>query len=158
MTQNNDVGLQTVIATAIPVLNFLNKHTLCLYRQLIDLVSYDVPSKNFRFTVNYLLNSLLYNARLVVSLRTSEVLYLYTAKDIFFGAVWLEREVWDMFGIFFKNNTDLRRILTDYGFAGHPLRKDFPLTGFYEVYYSVGEKRLRSAKVELAQEYRVFFF
>lgn len=135
---------------------FFNKHALCLYKQLVDLVAYDRPSKTSRFTINYNLSSILYTTNLILSVKTNELQEILTTSKIFQSAVWLEREVWDLYGIFFFENDDLRRILTDYGFTGHPLRKDFPLTGFIEVYYSYENHIIMFDQAELSQELRVF--
>jgi len=153
---NNNIVIKTDITNLKLALFFLNKHTLCSYKQLIDIAAEDTPKNSYRFRVNYILTSLLYNHKVILSVTTNELNYLPSATGIFQGACWLEREVWDLYGIFFKNNPDLRRILTDYGFPSHPLRKDFPLTGFSEIYYSLEKKRILTEKVELAQEYRVF--
>jgi NADH/F420H2 dehydrogenase subunit C len=134
----------------------LNKHTLFQYKQLVDIACYDFPGKKYRFSVNYILYSFKYNTRLIVIVKTNEVIPLPSITSLFKSANWLEREVWDLYGVFFDAHPDLRRILTDYGFSGHPLRKDFPLTGFVEVYYNDSKKRLRYEPVELAQEYRTF--
>ena len=153
---NNNITLKTNQSNVKIVLLFLNKHTLCRYKQLIDIAAEDVPTNSNRFTINYIISSITYNHRVLLSITTNELDYLPSAVSIFSSACWLEREVWDLFGVFFKGNPDLRRILTDYGFSGHPLRKDFPLSGFYEIYYSLDKKRILTEPIELAQEYRVF--
>ena len=154
--KNNDVELKTTPNNLRALLYFLQNHTLCQYKQLIDVICSDIPGKIRRFTVSYLLLSVRYNARLTVVVKTNDVLPLPSAVALYRSANWLEREVWDLYGIFFELHPDLRRILTDYGFNGHPLRKDFPLTGFLEVYYNDNTKRLNYEAVELAQEYRAF--
>lgn len=135
---------------------FLKNHTHTLFSQLIDLSFVDYPERKFRFEVFYLLLSLKYNTRYTVTSFTREGAYFDSISNIYPSANWYEREVWDMAGIFFRNHSDLRRILTDYGFKGHPLRKDFPLTGFVETRYSDSVKRVVYEKVSLAQEYRIF--
>ena len=154
--KNNDLEIKTTPNNLRALLYFLQKHTLCQYKNLVDIACSDVPGKNRRFTVSYLFLSLRYNARLVVVVKTNEVSSLPSVVNLFRSANWLEREVWDLYGVFFDLHPDLRRILTDYGFSGHPLRKDFPLTGFLEVYYNDSTKRLSYEPVELAQEYRTF--
>lgn len=135
---------------------FFKNHSLCCYQQLIEIAVEDQPAKRNRFRINYVLSSLIYSHRIIISLTSNELDYLPSVTKLYASAGWLEREVWDLYGIFFKDNTDLKRILTDYGFKGHPLRKDFPLTGFFELYYSLNDKRILSEPVELSQEYRVF--
>ncbi len=154
--KNNDLEIKTTSNNLCAVLYFLQKHTLCQYKQLIDIACSDVPGKRHRFSINYLLLSLRYNTRLTLVVKTNEVSPLPSVTVLYRSANWLEREVWDLYGVFFDLHPDLRRILTDYGFSGHPLRKDFPLTGFLEVYYNDSTKRLSYEPVELAQEYRTF--
>lgn len=151
-----NIVIKTSNNRLVTILLFLKNHSLCLYKQLIDIAAEDTPKHKNRFRLNYILSSILYNHRVIVSLNTNELTYLPSVTKIFSSAGWLEREVWDLYGIFFTGNTDLRRILTDYGFSGHPLRKDFPLTGFHEIYYSLEKKRILTEPVELAQEYRIF--
>jgi len=153
---NNDVEIKTTPNNLRSVLYFLKNHTLCKYKQLSEVICSDHPGKKRRFSVAYVLCSLHYNSYITVVVQTNEVLPIPSVTPIFSGAGWLEREVWDLFGIFFEEHPDLRRILTDYGFSGHPLRKDFPLTGFLEVYYNDSAKRMNYEPVELSQEYRSF--
>jgi NADH-quinone oxidoreductase subunit C len=129
-----------------------------LYATCVDVVGSDRPGKIFRFTVIYHLSSVKYSSRLSVVCHTNEVLPIFTLQSIFKSAVWSERELWDLFGVQILGCVDLRRILTDYGFRGHPLRKDFPLTGFLEIMYNDQSKTLNYEKVELTQEYRNFQF
>jgi len=140
------------------LLYILAMHTNTLFTSVIDIVTVDYPGKKNRFKVIYLLLSVDYNVRLRLSVETNEVDPLYSITGLFAGASWMEREVWDMFGIFFVAHPDLRRILTDYGFEGHPLRKDFPLTGYVELFYDDSKKRIVYEPVSLAQEYRNFDF
>jgi NADH dehydrogenase (ubiquinone) Fe-S protein 3 len=116
----------------------------------------DYPSKENRFELVYMLLSLPFNTRIIVKTFASEVTPVPSAVDLYKGANWMEREVWDMYGVFFTGHPDLRRILTDYGFEGHPLRKDFPLTGYVEVRYDDSKKRVVAEPLELAQAFRVF--
>jgi NADH/F420H2 dehydrogenase subunit C len=138
------------------VLLYLRDHTYSKYEVLIDIVGVDYPSRKERFEVNYLLLSVRYNSRLIVKCNVDEVTPIDSVTDIYKAAGWHEREVYDLFGIYFKGHPDLRRILTDYGFAGHPLRKDFPLTGYTEVRYDAVEKRVLYEPVEVTQEFRSF--
>jgi NADH:ubiquinone oxidoreductase subunit C len=125
-----------------------------LFSQLIEIAVSDVPGKKNRFSIAYLLFSYLYNVRCVLIVKTDEITPLESCTLLFKSANWLEREVWDMFGIFFSDHPDLRRILTDYGFSGHPLRKEFPLTGFKDLYYKEHIKKVAYVQVILAQELR----
>lgn len=142
----------------VALILFLKMHSLTQYDVLTDLVVYDYPGKIKRFSVIYFLLSTRFNSRIRVQFQTNEIFTVHTLTQFYKNANWLEREAWDMFGIFFFGNRDLRRILTDYGFIGHPLRKDFPLTGFVEIFYSDFYKRIVYRPVELMQEYRNFNF
>jgi NADH:ubiquinone oxidoreductase subunit C len=154
--KNNDIEIKTTGNNLRSLLFFLQNHSLCQYKQLAEIACSDVPGKKRRFSVAYILHSLRYSTYITIIVQTNEVLTLPSVTQLYRSAGWLEREVWDLFGIFFEDHPDLRRILTDYGFNGHPLRKDFPLTGFLEVYYNDSTKRIRYEPVELAQEYRTF--
>ena len=140
------------------VLTFLRDNPECLFKQLIDVCGVDWPSRVRRFDVVYHLLSLQFNRRIRVKVETDEDTPVPSVVGIFSSALWFEREAWDMYGIFFSGHPDLRRILTDYGFAGHPLRKDFPLTGYVEVRYSEAEKRVIYEPVKLTQDFRDFDF
>jgi NADH-quinone oxidoreductase subunit C len=118
----------------------------------------DFLTKNYRFSVIYDLLSLTYNSRLRLKVFTNELQSLPSSVKIFINANWWEREVWDMHGVYIEQHPDLRRILTDYGFEGYPLRKDFPLSGYNEVRYDESQKRVIYEPVELTQEFRVFHF
>lgn len=123
------------------------------------MTAYDRPGKYFRFTMVYNLLSVGYNTRVMLITKVIEKAPIIpTIVPIYSGAVWVEREVWDLFGIFFLDNFDLRRILTDYGFIGHPLRKDFPLIGFVEIHYDDSQKQIAYELVEMAQDFRNFTF
>ena len=117
----------------IPVLTFLKNHHNAQFTNLADIAGVDMPTREYRFEVVYNLLSLRYNARIRVKTYTDEMTPLESSNDVHKAANWYEREIWDMYGVFFTNHPDLRRILTDYGFEGHPLRKDFPLSGYLEV-------------------------
>ncbi|OZJ03351.1 putative NADH-ubiquinone oxidoreductase 30.4 kDa subunit, mitochondrial [Bifiguratus adelaidae] len=139
-----------------PVLTFLRDHTGCQFKQIADLSGVDYPSREHRFEVVYNMLSIRYNARIRVKTYASETTPVPSAVPIFSGANWFEREVYDMYGVFFTGHPDLRRILTDYGFEGYPLRKDFPLTGYVEVRYDEEKKRVVAEPLELTQAFRNF--
>jgi NADH-quinone oxidoreductase subunit C len=142
----------------VRVLTRLRDDHNCQFKQLVDLTAVDHPDQAERFEVVYNLLSLKLNQRVRVKLVTDERTPVASVSGVFSSAIWLEREAWDMFGIFFADHPDLRRILTDYGFEGHPLRKDFPLTGFKQVRYSEEQKRVVYEPVNLRQEFRRFDF
>jgi len=139
-------------------LTFLRDDPECLFKLLMDVCGADYPERQQRFDVVYHLLSLKFNRRVRVRLETDEVSPVQSVVDIFPSAGWFERETWDMYGVFFENHPDLRRILTDYGFEGHPLRKDFPMTGYVEVRYDDEQKRVVYEPVSLVQDFRSFDF
>ena len=118
------------------VLFFLKNNILCQFKVLTSIAGVDYPLNKFRFQVVYDLLSLKFNSRFRIKIFSHELMPVFSCVHIFFAANWFESEIWDMFGVFFKNHTNLKRILTDYGFEGHPLRKDYPLEGFLETRYS----------------------
>jgi NADH-quinone oxidoreductase subunit C len=130
----------------------------CAFEQLMDISGVDYPERAERFEVNYHLLSLTHNRRLRVKVSTDELLPVPSVVSLFPNAGWYERETYDCFGVFFEGNPDLRRILTDYGFEGHPFRKDFPLTGHVELRYSEEEQRVVYEPVKLKQDFRSFDF
>ena len=140
----------------IDVILFLKTNIDTKFRQLIDITVIDYPESNQRFQIVYLFLSHEYNQRLILKYTITEKEIIPSVTGIFPSANWMEREVFDMYGVSFKDHPDLRRILTDYGFEGHPLRKDFPLTGHTEVRYSEEEKKVISEPVKLEQNYRNF--
>lgn len=131
---------------------------VCDYQQLMEVAGVDWPDRDPRFEVVYMLLSLTKNHRIRVHVATNEDVPVPSVTGIWPVAGWLEREVFDMYGVLFSGNNDLRRILTDYGFVGHPQRKDFPLTGFTELRYSEEEKRVKYEPVSLPQDFRTFDF
>ena len=137
---------------------YLKTNDKCRFKQLIDITAVDYPAKEKRFKIVYLLLSHENNLRILININIDEKTPVPSITKIFPSANWMEREVFDMYGISFKDHPDLRRILTDYGFEGHPLRKDFPLTGHTEVRYSEKHKKVISEPVKLDQEYRNFDF
>ena len=154
--KHNQIYIDINKENLIDVLLFIktNKHTK--FRQLIDVTVVDYPENNQRFKVVYLFLSHEFNHRMVLSYFINENEVIPSITSIFPAANWMEREVFDMYGVNFKDHPDLRRILTDYGFEGHPLRKDFPLTGNTEVRYSEEEKKVINEPVKLEQNYRNF--
>ncbi len=142
----------------LPFLAFLRDYSNTQCKQLMDITAIDNPSRLFRFQIVYHLLSLQYNARVRVKSCVDEATPVSSVTKLFSCAAWWEREVWDMFGVFFSGHPDLRRILTDYGFQGHPLRKDFPLSGYVEVRYDDSEKRVITEPIEMSQEFRYFDF
>ena len=154
----DQLSLQIARSSLLRVLTLLRDDQNCQFKQLVDITAVDHPEQAERFVVVYNLLSLKQNQRIRVKLTTDERTPVASASGLFSSAIWLEREVWDMFGIFFTDHPDLRRILTDYGFEGHPLRKDFPLTGFKEVRYDEEQKRVVYEPVKLTQEFRRFDF
>jgi NADH-quinone oxidoreductase subunit C len=142
----------------VMLLSFLRDDSQCRFETLVDICGCDYPTEPERFEVVYHLLSMRLNQRLRVKLRTDEHSPVPSAISVFPVANWYEREAFDMYGIVFSNHPDLRRILTDYGFEGYPLRKDFPLTGYVEVRYDDAAKRVIYEPVKLVQEYRNFDF
>ena len=140
------------------LLVFLRDDVNCQFKQLMDICGVDYPERPQRFEVVYNLLSLVHNNRVTVKVMLDDNSSIPSVSKVFSSADWWEREIWDLFGIFFSGHPDLRRILTDYGFDGHPLRKDFPLTGYVEVRYDDAQKRVVYEPVKLTQEYRDFDF
>ena len=142
----------------VRVLSFLRDDVNCQFKQLMDVCGVDYPGRPERFDVVYNLLSLTHNRRIRVKIRTDEQAAVPTATGVFSSAGWWEREAYDLYGIWFRDHPDLRRILTDYGFEGYPLRKDFPLTGYVEVRYDDEQKRVVYEPVKLTQDFRNFDF
>ena len=156
--ENNELLFETNSEDLIEVIQFLKSNDKCKFKQLIDIAGVDYPDNERRFQLIYLFLSHEHNLRIKLLIHFNENQQINSITKIFPSANWMEREVFDMYGIKFKNHPDLRRILTDYGFKGHPLRKDFPLTGFNEVRYSEKEKKVIYEPVKLEQNYRNFDF
>jgi NADH-quinone oxidoreductase subunit C len=154
--ESKELVLQAKPENIIRLLNFLKDNPGTEFKQLVDLTVVDYPERPQRFEIIYNLLSLSHNERIIVKIMADEDKSIPSVTSVFSCANWLEREIWDMFGIKFKNHPDLRRILTDYGFEGHPLRKDFPLTGHVEVRYDDEKKRVVYEPVHLHQEFRSF--
>jgi NADH-quinone oxidoreductase subunit C len=140
------------------VLTFLRDDANCLFQQLLTIAGVDFPDREKRFEVVYILLSLRHNQRVRVRVAAGEGEAVPTATGVFSSANWFEREVWDLYGVWFADHPDLRRLLSDYGFEGHPLRKDFPLTGYVELRYDDEQKRVVYEPVKLTQEFRNFDF
>lgn len=155
---NGELTLVSSVAHIVDLLTFLRDDENCLFSQLMDVTAMDYPNRPARFEVTYNLLSLKKNLRIRVKVPVEEGIGVPSACEVYPSSNWYEREVWDMYGIFFMYHPDLRRILTDYGFEGHPQRKDFPLTGFVEMRYDEDQKRVVYEKVKLNQAYRNFDF
>ena len=154
----NSLTIEIEIEDITEVILFLKTNEKCKFRQLTDITAVDYPRKEKRFKLVYLLLSHENNHRIIINSNIKENTIAPSITKIFPSANWMEREVFDMYGIIFKNHPDLRRILTDYGFEGHPLRKDFPLTGYKEVRYSENQKKVIYESVKLEQNFRNFDF
>lgn len=153
-----EVIIFTNTTNLVSLLTFLRDHTNSQYKMLVDITAVDYPEREERFEVVYMLLSVKYNSRIIVKVAVDEITPIPSVETIFPNAGWYERETFDMFGIFFQENKDLRRILTDYGFEGYPLRKDFPLSGYTEVRYDDSVRRVVVEPLELTQEFRLFDF
>ena len=156
--QFNELLFKTSIGEIMDVIKFLKLDDRFKFKQLIDIAAIDYPNEEKRFELVYLLLSIENNIRVKISIKFETNEKIPSIVKIFPSANWMEREIFDMYGIKFINHPDLRRILTDYNFKGHPLRKDFPLTGFNEVRYSEKEKKVIYEPVKLEQNYRNFDF
>jgi NADH dehydrogenase (ubiquinone) Fe-S protein 3 len=137
-------------------LTILKKHISYQYKLLTCISGVDLLGSSYRFVVVYELLSLAFNTRLKLKVFLNEITVLQSSIPVFINADWWEREIWDLYGIYFSNHPDLRRILTDYGFEGHPMRKDFPLSGYIELRYDESKKRVITESIQLSQEFRTF--
>lgn len=155
---NNELVLVVKPDHLLSLLHLLKNHISYQFEIMTCISGVDYPFKLHRFKLVYELLSIRYNCRLRVKTFTNELVGIDSTDKLFLTAGWYECEIWDLFGVFFKNHTNLRRILTDYGFEGYPLRKDFPLSGFIEVRYHEAQKRIVNEPIEMAQEYRNFTF
>jgi NADH-quinone oxidoreductase subunit C len=153
-----ELMLDTTPDKLTALLTYLRDDPKCLFKQLIDICGVDWPEREKRFDVVYNLLSVKNNQRIRVKLMTDETTPVPSAASVYSSAGWFERETYDLYGVWFSDHPDLRRILTDYGFEGHPLRKDFPLTGFVELRWDDVQKRVVYEPVKLAQEFRRFDF
>ena len=155
---NNELIITTKISTIYNLLEELKKTDELYFEMLLDITAVDYPQRSKRFELVYNLLSLKNNLRIRVKIFLNDNKIVPSISKLYKSACWYEREVWDMYGISFRGNNDLRRILTDYGFEGYPLRKDFPLTGFVELRYDEEKKKVVYSKVKLTQDYRNFDF
>jgi NADH-quinone oxidoreductase subunit C len=155
---HGELTLTVVAADIVKVATFLRDDERCRFVNIIDVTAVDWPSREKRFDVVYHFLSPTKNARIRVKIETDEATPVASLIDVFPGVSWFERETYDLYGVLFTGHPDMRRLLTDYGFQGHPLRKDFPLTGFVEVRWDDEQKRVVYDKVRLAQEFRNFDF
>ena len=153
-----ELMLETTSDKVIALLTFLRDDPKCLFKQLIDICGVAWPERSKRFDVVYNLLSLKNNIRVRVKVQTDETTPVPSVEPVYKSAGWFEREAYDLYGIWFSDHPDLRRILTDYGFEGHPMRKDFPLTGFVELRWDDVQKRVVYEPVKLQQEFRRFDF
>jgi len=156
LTHGDELEIMIHPDGVLPVTQFLKDHHNSQFTNIIDLCGLDIPTRKFRFEVVYHYLSVRYNSRIRVKTYTDELSPIESITSIFKGANWYEREAWDLYGIYFANHPDLRRILTDYGFDGHPFRKDFPLSGYVEVRYDDEVGRVVAEPLELTQEFRKF--
>ncbi len=156
--QNGELMLRVRRDAISRVLSFLCNDANCLFQVLADICGVDYPDRDERFEIVYNLLSLKHNVRIRVKVTTDESTPVPSVSQVYPAAGWFERECWDMYGVFFSEHPDLRRMLTDYGFDGHPLRKDFPLTGYVEVRYDDEQRRVVYEPVKLVQEFRSFDF
>ena len=155
---NGELVINVARDSIVKVLTFLRDDVNCQFKMLMELCGVDYPEREDRFDVVYCLLSLTLNQRIRVKTQTNTSSAVPSVTGVFNAANWWEREAWDLFGIYFSDHPDLRRILSDYGFDGHPLRKDFPLTGYVEVRYDDEQKRVVYEPVKLSQEFRNFDF
>ena len=159
----NSIAHDELMVTAraeqiVKVVTFLRDDPMCLFKVLVDICGTDYPERPKRFDVVYNLLSLVHNQRIRIKVEADDETPVPSITGVHNSANWFEREIWDMYGVMFSDHPDLRRLLTDYGFEGHPLRKDFPLTGFVETRYDEERKRVVYDPVKLSQEFRKFDF
>jgi NADH-quinone oxidoreductase subunit C len=153
-----ELNVTAQAAEIVKVVTFLRDDPRCQFINIIDVTAVDYPAREQRFDVVYHFLSPRQNTRIRLNVMTDEATPVPSIFSVFPGADWFEREAWDLYGVMFTDHPDMRRLLTDYGFEGHPLRKDFPLTGFVEVRYDDEQKRVVNEPVRLAQEFRNFDF
>ena len=155
---NDELIIRTRPDGVVGIMTFLRDDVNCQFKQLLDVCGVDYPEREERFEVVYNLLSMTNNLRIRVKVAVGVDSPVPSVTSVYSAANWYERETWDLFGIIFSDHPDLRRIMTDYGFEGHPLRKDFPLTGYVEVRYDDEQKRVVYEPVKLTQEFRTFDF
>ena len=155
---NTEFCLVILASNLLLSLHFLKKHIGCQYNLLSCVSGVDLLKSKFRFLVSYEFLNIVFNNKIRVKMFVDEYNAIPSATSLYINSNWWEREIWDLYGIFFDNNIDLRRILTDYGFEGYPMRKDFPLSGYVEVKYDHMKKRIVLESLQLSQEFRSFVF
>ena len=155
---NGELCISAHSETIVKVMTFLRDDVNCQFKVLLDVCGVDNPDRDERFDIIYNLLSMTHNQRVRVKIRTHEKIPVPSVVSVYSSANWWEREVWDLLGVYFSGHPDLRRILTDYGFEGHPLRKDFPLSGYVEVRYDDEKKRVVYEPLKMAQDFRNFDF
>ena len=155
---HNELVVTARAEQIVKVVTFLRDDPMCLFKVLVDICGTDYPERPKRFDVVYNLLSLVHNQRIRIKVEADDETPVLSITGVHNSANWFEREIWDMYGVMFSDHPDLRRLLTDYGFEGHPLRKDFPLTGFVETRYDNERKRVVYDPVKLSQEFRKFDF
>jgi NADH-quinone oxidoreductase subunit C len=156
--ERGELTLHVHTSAIVRVLIYLRDQPNCQFKMMVDLCGVDYPEREERFEVVYHLLSLKHNQRVRVKVTTDEGTPVPSVTGVFGAANWYEREVWDMYGVYFAEHPDLRRLLTDYGFEGHPMRKDFPQTGYVEVQYDEEQKRVVYQPVKMRQDWRSFDF
>ena len=156
--KRNEITLNIPLNRIISIISFLKYHTNCQYKLMSDMCIVDYPSRSDRFDIIYNLLSIRFNSRITIKVIVNELQIVPSLTKVYRSADWWEREAWDMFGVFFSDHPNLRRILTDYGFEGHPLQKNFPLSGFMEVRYDELKKRVVYEPLNLPQDFRSFNF
>ena len=155
---NKEIILVLMFKNIIFSLNILKYHVNFQYKMLSCISCIDLLQNKYRFCISYELLSLVYNSRLRIKTFLNETLTIVSVISVYQNANWFEREAWDLFGVYFEKHSDLRRLLTDYGFEGHPMRKDFPLFGYTELRFNETKKRIVSEQIQLAQQFRFFTF
>jgi NADH/F420H2 dehydrogenase subunit C len=155
---NSEIILTVQTKDIRQILFFFKNHIQCQFKILTCISGIDFPDSRYRFSIVYEILSVRFNTRIRIKIFTYELGEVASVISIFSAAGWFESEIWDMFGVFFKNHPNLKRILTDYGFQGFPLRKDFPLSGYIEMRYNETQKRVINESVELSQEYRTYYY
>ncbi len=154
----NQINIYTFAIKLLHLVTILKNNSICCFDKLIDIIVVDNIANINRFEINYVFWNMIYEYRFSIKIFTSGFKIIYTLSNFFKSALWLEREIWDMYGIKFLFHIGLRRILTDYGFKGHPLRKDFPLSGYVDVYFDDNTQSIKVAPLELSQSLRFFKF
>lgn len=154
----DELILYTLSEKLLVLLYFLKNHVHTQLKTLVEMTVIDIPKKKNRFVIVYTFISIIYNLRIRVKININETMSIFSINNLYANANWHEREIWDLFGIYFYNSTDLRKLLTDYGFKGYPLRKEFPLSGYIEIRYDQNKRKIVYEPLQLIQEFRSFDF